>query len=129
MRAVGKQWKYHNKSVLVKNHGAHTLLGTVIHLFVAASVQLYFGWSLTLVFLLRLLEHTLCLEQLYSCLIQPLYNCTQTNLRMTYTGQIGGWSESTLILTNEGRVNITRLIHVDQSQGSKSAKGRERELT
>ena len=83
-------------SILVENHGAHTLLGTVIHLFIAASVQLYFGLSLTLFFLSRLLEHTLCLEQLYSCLIQPLYTYTQTNLRVTYSGQTRGWSESTL---------------------------------
>ena len=26
----------------------------------------------------RLLEHTLCLEQLYGCLVQPLYTCTPT---------------------------------------------------
>jgi hypothetical protein len=115
------------------------LLGTFIHLFIAASVhlcmdkpegdsiQLYIGWSLTLVFLSRLVEHTLCLEQLHSCLIKPLYICTWTNLRVTYSGQSRGWSESTLILTNHSRANITRLICVDQSQGLKSAKEREGE--
>ena len=72
------------------------------------------------------MEHTLCLEQLHNCLFQPLYTCTQTNLRMTYSGQTRGWSESILILTNESWANITRLICVDQSQGLKSAKERER---
>ena len=67
-------------------------------------------------FLLRLREHTLCLEQSYRCLFQPLYTCTQTNLRMSYSGQIWGWSEITFILTNEGPRNLTRLIRVDQSQ-------------
>ena len=96
--------------------------------------------------LARLLEHTLCLQQLYSylaqysvfvnnlgahtmlgtviifyrfTLFQPLYTCTQTNLRVTYSGQIRGRSESTLILTNESQ---PRLIRVDQSQGSKLSK-------
>ena len=121
-------------SILVENHGAHTLLGTFIHQFIAASVhlfmdkpegdfvQLYIGWSLTLVFLSRLVEHTLCLEQLHGCLIQPLYICTRTNLRVTYSGQSRGWSESTLILTNDSTIARTRLICVDQSQGWKSAK-------
>jgi hypothetical protein len=45
--------------------------------------------------------------------------CTQTNLRVTYSGQTGGWSESTLILTNQSQSKITRLIRVDQSQASK----------
>jgi hypothetical protein len=45
--------------------------------------------------------------------------CTQTNLRVTYSGQTGGWSESTLILNNESQSKITRLIRVDQSQASK----------
>ena len=89
-------------------------------------MTLYIGWSLTLVFLSRLVEHTLCLEQLHGCLIQPLYICTQTNLRVNYSGQSRGWSESTLILTNDSPANITRLIRVDQSQGLKSAKERER---
>ena len=44
---------------------------------------------------------------------------SQTNLWVTYSGQIGGWSESTLILTNESQSKITRLIRVDQSQASK----------
>ena len=45
--------------------------------------------------------------------------CTQTNLWLTYSGQTGGWSESTLILTNQSQSKITRLIRVDQSQASK----------
>jgi hypothetical protein len=45
--------------------------------------------------------------------------CTQTNLRVTYSGQTGRWSESTLILTNQSQSQITRLIRVDQSQASK----------
>ena len=106
-------------SIFVKNHRAHTLLGTVIHLFIPAYIQLYLGWSFSLVFLSRLVEHTLCLEQLLGCLFQPLYTCSQTNLRVIYSGQTRGWSESTLILTNERRAN---LIRVDQSQASKSAK-------
>ena len=67
------------------------------------------GRSLTLVFLSRLVEHTLCLEQLYGCLFQPLYACTWTNLRLTYSGQTCGWSENNLILTNESQSMITRL--------------------
>ena len=62
-------------------------------------LELYLGWSLILAFLSRLVEHTLCLEQLHGCFFQPLYTCTQTNLRVIYSGQIRGWSESTLILT------------------------------
>ena len=46
---------------------------------------------------------------------------------MTYSGQTCGWSKSTLILTNDNTIAITRLICVDQSQGLKSAKDRERE--
>jgi hypothetical protein len=69
--------------------GAHTLLGTVIRLFIPASV----------------------------------YICTRTNLRVTYFGQTGGWSESTLILTNESQSKITILICVDQSQASKLVYG------
>jgi hypothetical protein len=38
---------------------------------------------------------------------------------VTYFGQTGGWSESTLILTNESQSKITRLICIDQSQASK----------
>ena len=38
---------------------------------------------------------------------------------MTYSGQTSGWSESTLILTNESQSKITRLIRVDQSHASK----------
>jgi hypothetical protein len=38
---------------------------------------------------------------------------------VTYSGQTGGWSESTLILTNQSQSKITRLIRVDQSQASK----------
>jgi hypothetical protein len=64
--------------------GAHTLLGTVIRLFIPASV----------------------------------YTCTRTNLRVTYFGQSGGWSESTLILTNESQSKIA-ILCVDQSQASK----------
>jgi hypothetical protein len=45
-------------------------------------------------FSLRLLEHTLWLEHLYSYLFQPLYTCTRTNLQVTYSGQIRGWSKS-----------------------------------
>ena len=60
------------------------------------------------------------------CLFQPLYTCTWTNMRVTYSGQTRGWSESTLILTNDSTIAKTRLICVDQSQGLKSAKGRER---
>ena len=52
------------------------------------------------------MEHTLCLEQLYDCLFQPLYTCTRTNLRVTYFGQTGGWSESSLIMTNESQNKI-----------------------
>ena len=71
--------------------------------------------------------HTLCLEQLHNCLFQPLYTCARTNLRVTYSGQTRRWSESTLILTNDSTIAITRLICVDQSQGLKSAKDREGE--
>ena len=46
---------------------------------------------------------------------------------MTYSGQTRRWSESTLILTNDSTIAITRLICVDQSQGLKSAKDREGE--
>ena len=91
-------------------------------LFIPASVHLFLGWSLSLVFLLRLVGHTLCLEQLHNCLFQPLYTCARTNLRVTYSGQTCGRSESTLILTNDSMVAITRLICVDQSQGLKSAR-------
>ena len=59
------------------------------------------------------------MEQLYGCLFQPLYACTWTNLRVTYSGQTRGWSENTLILTNESLSKITRLIRVNQSQASK----------
>jgi hypothetical protein len=52
------------------------------------------GWSLTLVFLSKLVEHTLCLEQLQGCLFQPLYTSPRTNLRVTYSGQTRGWSET-----------------------------------
>jgi hypothetical protein len=38
---------------------------------------------------------------------------------VTYFGQTGGWSESTLILINESQSKITSLIRVDQSQASK----------
>ena len=75
-----------------------------------------------------LVEHTLCLDQEYGWLFQPLYTCTRTNSRVNYSGQTCGWSESTLILTNESPSRITRLNRVDQSQGSKSAwRERERE--
>ena len=109
-------WRSYN----VETRGAHTLLGTVIRLFIPASVCLLvlaqnLRW-LTLMFSLSLLEHTLCLVQLCSCLVQPLYTCTRTNLRVSYSGQICGWSEITFILTNEGPSNITRLICIDQSQ-------------
>ena len=62
-------------------------------------------------------------------LFQPLYTCTRTKLRMTYSGQIRGWSETTLILTNESQPNITRLIRVDQSQVSKLSKTSDRQTT
>ena len=67
----------------------------------------------------RHMEHTLCFEQLYSCLFQHLYTCTSTNLRVVWEHPYcDQWEPS----------NITRLIRVDQSQGSKSAKRyRERE--
>jgi hypothetical protein len=42
-------------------------------------------------FSLGLEEQTLCLEQLYSYLFQPLYTCTRTNLQVTYSGQIRRW--------------------------------------
>ena len=45
---------------------------------------------LNLVFLLRLIKHTLCFEQLYGCLFQPLYTCTWTNLSVTYSRQSSG---------------------------------------
>ena len=61
---------------------AHTLLGTVIQLFIPASVHFYLDWWLTLVFLLRFVVHTLCLEQLHGCLFQP-HTCVH--------GQTCGW--------------------------------------
>ena len=48
--------------------------------------------------------HTLLgtVKLLYRCsLFQPLYTCTWTNLRVTYSGQTHRWSESIIILTNE----------------------------
>ena len=65
------------------------------------------------------LVHTLCLEQLYGCLFPPLYPCTWTNLRVSYSGQTRGCSECTLFLTNESLIKITRLIRSNQSQASK----------
>ena len=47
-----------------------------------------------------LVEHSLCLDQEYGWLFQPLYICTETNMRVNYSGQTCGWSEGTLILTN-----------------------------
>jgi hypothetical protein len=112
--------------------------------------------SLKLALIWLILEHTLCLQQLCSflaqysvivnnlgahtmlgtvtilyrfTLFQPLYTCTWTNLRVTYSGQIRGWSESTLILTNESQPNITRLIRVDEAQVSKLSKTSERQTT
>ena len=88
--------------------------------------------------LARLLEQTLCLQQVYSCLaqysvfvdnlgahtmlgtviifylftlFQPLYTCTGTNLLVIYSGQTRGCSESTLILTNGSQANISRLYN------------------
>jgi hypothetical protein len=58
-------------------------------------------------------------------LLQQMYACTQTNLRW----QIRGWSETTLILTNESQPNIARLIRVDQSQGSKLSRVTDRQST
>jgi hypothetical protein len=96
------------------------MLGTVIQLFILATVQLFLAKPAgQLVFVSRLVEHTLCLEQIYNCLLQPLYTCTWTNLWVTFSGQTRGWSESTLILANESPSRITRLIHVKQSQASK----------
>jgi hypothetical protein len=53
--------------------------------------------SFTLVFLSSLVEHTLCLEQLYGCLFHPVHAFTGTTLQVTYSGQTRGWPESTLI--------------------------------
>ena len=69
-----------------------------------------------------LVEHTLCLDQEYGWLFQPLYTCTWTNPRVNYSGQTCGWSESTLVLTNGSPRNITPMNRVDQSQGWKSAR-------
>ena len=74
--------------------------------------------SPALAFLSRHMEHTLCLEQLYSCLFQPLCSCTSTNMWLIYSQQTCRWSESTQWEPS----NRTRLIRVDQWQGSKSAK-------
>ena len=60
-------------------------------------------------FSLRLWEHTLCLEQLYSYLFQPLYTCTQTNLQLTYSGQIHGWSKSKIWDNNLGQ-NLGQIL-------------------
>ena len=79
----------------IENHGAHTLLGKGIQLFIplrllSKQVRVimknclfqppYMGWTLSLAFLLRLVGHTLCSEQLHNCLFQPLYTCARTNL-------------------------------------------------
>ena len=53
----------------------------------------------------------------YTAVYSSLCVCTKTNLRVTYSGQTGGWSESTLILTNQSQITI--LIRVDQSQALK----------
>ena len=78
---------------------ARTLLGTIIWLFIPASVHF-------------LLSNVLCLW------LQglTLYTCTRTNPRVTYSGQTCGWSENTLILTNESTGNITCMNRFDQSQ-------------
>ena len=66
------------------------------------SVHFYLSWSI--VFLLSLLMHALCLEQLQGCIFQPLYTfccpnvqslytCLWTNLRVTYSEQIWRSSE------------------------------------
>lgn len=95
--------------------GANTFFGTVIqHTTIYSRLCMHvldqtFSW-LTLVFSLRLLEHALCMEQIYSYLIQPLYTCTQTSLQMTYSGQICRGSGSTHILIQCDGL-WTKLVH------------------
>ena len=75
-----QQW--YNKCWCSTKAPAHALLWTV-----------YLAY---LVFLLRLTEHTLCLEQFYGSLFQPLYTSTWTNLYVSYSGQSSRWSESAI---------------------------------
>ena len=86
-------------SFFVGSCDACTLLGTVMGLFIPASVHF-------------LLSNVLCLW------LQglTLYTCTRTNPRVTYSWKTCGWSENTLILTNESTGNITPMNRFDQSQ-------------
>jgi hypothetical protein len=72
----------------------------VMTFFSQAKVSTHFAWSSN-----AAVNSSLC----------TLVQCTQTNLRVTYSRQICRWSERTLILTNDSPCNITRLIRVSQS--------------
>ena len=69
------------------------------------------------VFLSRLVE------QLCSCLVQPLYTCTQKNLLLTYSGQIRVWSDITFILT----IDQSHVLELTQTTRERD-KGTKRDL-